>query len=45
MVTKGIVLGYKIYAARLEVDQVKISLIKTPMPPTIMQIAGEGCKI
>ena len=34
MVTKGIVLGHKIYAARLEVDQAKVSIIKTILPPT-----------
>ena len=33
MVTEGIVLGHKIYAARLEVDQAKIVVIKTLMSP------------
>ena len=33
MVTEGIVLGHKIYAARLEVDQAKVVIIKTLMPP------------
>ena len=37
MVTKGIVLGHKISAARLEVDQAKIIVIKTLMPPTTMK--------
>ena len=35
MVTEGIVLGHKIYVVGLEVDQAKISLIKTLMPSTI----------
>ena len=34
MVTEGIVLGHKISTAGLEVDQVKIAVIKTLMPPT-----------
>ena len=37
MVTQGIVLGHKIYAVGLEVDQAKISLIKTLMPPTTIK--------
>ena len=37
MVTKGIVLGHKIYAAGLEVDQEKIAIIKTLLPPTIVK--------
>ena len=37
MVTKGIVLCHKIYAASLEVNQVKISLIKTRMPQTTVK--------
>ena len=37
MVTEGIVLGHKIYAASLEVDQAKISLIKTLIPPTTVK--------
>ena len=34
MVIEGIVLGHKIYAVGLEVDQAKIFVIKTLMPPT-----------
>ena len=34
MVIKGIVLGHKIYAAGLKVDQAKVSVIKTLLPPT-----------
>ena len=34
MVTEGIVLGHMISAARLEVDQEKVSIIKNLMPPT-----------
>ena len=37
MVTKGIVLDHKIYAARLEVDQAKVSIIETLFPPTIIK--------
>ena len=37
MVAEGIVLGHKISVAGLEVDQAKISLIKTLMPPTIVK--------
>ena len=33
MVTEGIVLGHKISTARLEVDQAKVSAIKTLLPP------------
>ena len=33
MVTKGIVLGHRISAARLEVDQAKVSIINTLLPP------------
>ena len=33
MVTEGIVLGHKIYAAGLEVDQANISVIKTLLSP------------
>ena len=33
MVTEGIVLGNKIYAAVLEVDQAKVSIIETLLPP------------
>ena len=34
MVTKGIVLGHKNFVPRLEVDQAKVSVIKTLFPPT-----------
>ena len=34
MVTDGIVLGHKIYVVGLEVDQAKVSIIKTLLPPT-----------
>ena len=37
MVTEGIVLEYKIYATGLEVDQSKISIIKTLAPPTTIK--------
>ena len=37
MVTEGIVLGHKIYAAGLEVDQAKVSIIETLMPPTTVK--------
>ena len=37
MVTGGIVLSHKIFATSLEVDQAKISLIKTLMPPTTVK--------
>ena len=37
MVTEGIVLGHKISTARLEVDQEKVSIIKTLMPPTTVK--------
>ena len=37
MVTEGIILGHKIYAAGLEVDQEKIVVIKTLMPPTTVK--------
>ena len=37
MVTKGIVLGHKISAVGLEVDQAKVSIIKTLLPPTIVK--------
>ena len=33
MVTEGIVLGHKIFVAELEVDQAKVVVIKTLMPP------------
>ena len=39
MVTEGIVLGHKIYVAGLEVDQAKVVVIKTLMPPiTVKEI-------
>ena len=37
MVTEGIVLGHKIYATGLEVDQSKVSIIKTLAPPTTVK--------
>ena len=37
MVTEGIVLGHKISSARLEVDQAKIAVIKTLIPPTTVK--------
>ena len=37
MVTEGIVLGHKIFATGLEVDQSKISIIKMLAPPTIVK--------
>ena len=37
MVKEGIVLGHKIFAAGLEVDQAKIFMIKTLVPPTTMK--------
>ena len=37
MVTEGIVLGHKIFAIGLEVDQSKISIIKTLAPPTTVK--------
>ena len=37
MVIEGIVLGHKIYATGLELDQAKISLIKTLIPPTTVK--------
>ena len=37
MVTEGIVLGHKIYVTGLEVDQAKVSVIKTIFPPTIVK--------
>ena len=38
MVTEGIVLGHKISATRLEVDQSKVSIIKTLAPPTTVKV-------
>ena len=37
MVTEGIVLEHKIYVAGLEVDQAKVLVIETLMPPTIVK--------
>ena len=37
IVTEGIVLGHKISAARLEVNQAKVSSIKTILPPTTVK--------
>ena len=37
MVIGGIVLGHKISTARLEIDQAKVAIIKTLMPPTIVK--------
>ena len=37
MVTEGIVLGHRISAVRLEVDQEKVSIIKTLLPPTTVK--------
>ena len=37
MVTEGIVLGHKISAARLEIDQAKIAVIKTLMSTTTVK--------
>ena len=37
MVTEGIVLGHKISSTGLEVDQSKVSIIKTLAPPTIVK--------
>ena len=37
MVTNGIVLGHRISAVGLEVDQAKVSIIKTLLPPTTVK--------
>ena len=37
MVTKGIVLGHKIFTDGLEVDQAKVAIIKTLVPPTTVK--------
>ena len=37
MVADGIVLGHRIFAAGLEVDQAKVSIIKTLLPPTTVR--------
>ena len=47
IVTEGIVLGHRISTAGLEVDQAKVSIIKTPLPPTtvkgIRSFLGNAC--
>ena len=47
MVIEGIVLGHRISAAGLEVDQEKVSIIKTLLPPTtvkrIRSFLGHAC--
>ena len=37
MVTKGIVLGHKIYAIGLDVDQDNVSIIETLFPSTVVK--------
>ena len=37
MVTEGIALGHKISTVGLEVDQAKVSIIKTLLPPTTVK--------
>ena len=37
MVTEGIVLGHKISIVGLEVDQAKVSIIETLLPPTTVK--------
>ena len=37
MVIEGIVLGYKIFVAGLEIDQAKVSIIETLLPPTTIK--------
>ena len=37
MVTEGIVLGHKISTVGLQVDQAKVSIIKSLLPPTIVK--------
>ena len=37
MVTEGIVLGHKISTTRLEVNQAKVYVIETLMPPTTVK--------
>ena len=37
MVIEGIVLGHKISTTRLEVDQDKVSIIETLLPPTVLK--------
>ena len=37
MVTDGIVLGHMIFAAGLEVDQEKVSIIRNLIPPTTVK--------
>ena len=38
MLKEDIVLGHKIYAAGLEVNQAKVSVIETLMPPTTTKV-------
>ena len=38
MVTEGIVLGHRISAVGLEVDQAKVSIIKTLLPPSTVKV-------
>ena len=40
MVTKGIILGHNIFAVGLEVDQAKVSIIETLLPPTTVKGFG-----
>ena len=37
MVIEGIILGHQISATRLEVDQAKVSIIETLLPPTTLK--------
>ena len=37
MVAEDIVLGHKIYVAGLEVNQAKVTIIKTLLPPTTVK--------
>ena len=37
VVTEGIILGHKISATGLEVNQAKVSIIKTLLPPTTIE--------
>ena len=37
MVTEGIVLGHRIFVVGLEMDQAKVSIIKTLLPPTTVK--------
>ena len=38
MVAEGIVFGHKIFAAGLEVDQAKVAIIMTLLPPTTVKL-------